>query len=139
MNEEYAQGVLQSLGELISAGVPEAARRQIGSPLTQEGASDAKRTNLKAVSDEKPEQLSYTRVDNLASALSIELMEEEEACNLVMILMQEIAEHPFDNSHVETIANLVNTHLFARSRQADKAFKQFMDAERRKLTKGSQS
>jgi hypothetical protein len=40
MNEEYAQGVLQSLGELISAGVPEAARRQIGSPFTQEGASD---------------------------------------------------------------------------------------------------
>jgi hypothetical protein len=40
MNEEYAQGVLQSLGELISAGVPEAARRQIGSLFTQEGASD---------------------------------------------------------------------------------------------------
>jgi hypothetical protein len=37
MNEEYAEGILHSLGELISSGLPEAARNQIGSLFTQEG------------------------------------------------------------------------------------------------------
>jgi hypothetical protein len=37
MHEEYGEGILHSLGELIRSGLPEAARNQIGSPFTQEG------------------------------------------------------------------------------------------------------
>jgi hypothetical protein len=37
MNEQYAEGILHSLGELVDSGLPEAARKQIGSPFTQEG------------------------------------------------------------------------------------------------------
>ncbi|MDT7807295.1 MAG: hypothetical protein QOJ70_1108 [Acidobacteriota bacterium] len=93
-------------------------------------------TRLKAVPTSKPERLTYMQIDNLASQLSIELMQEDETRSLVMIFMQEIAEHPFDPSHVETIARLVNTHLFARSYEANEAFDAFMRAERGKFTKG---
>jgi hypothetical protein len=33
MNDDYAQGALHALGELIDAGLPEQARREIGSPF----------------------------------------------------------------------------------------------------------
>jgi hypothetical protein len=95
-----------------------------------------KRTNLKAV-ETKPEPLTWEQIDRLARRLTIELMDSEGPDKIIMLLMQEIASHPFDHSHVETIANLVNTHLFGSTREADLAFKELIGRERAKLEKGS--
>jgi hypothetical protein len=94
-----------------------------------------RKSNLKVV-EEKPEKLTWHQVDQLARSLEIELMQEVGAAELVMLLMQEIALHPFDHSHVEMIANLVNLHLFAGTREADAAFRELMRRERERVQKG---
>jgi hypothetical protein len=88
------------------------------------------RTNLKAVPDVKPEKMSYEQIDRLARALAYELMQEDRALGILMLLMQEIAEHPYDHSHVETVANLVNTRAFAVTPEADTASRQFIAGAR---------
>jgi hypothetical protein len=91
------------------------------------------RTNLKVV-EEKPEPLTWHQVDKLARTLAIELMQDDRAAKLVMLLMDEIATHSFNNA--ETIANLINAHLFAVSRESDAAFRELMEREREKFQKG---
>jgi hypothetical protein len=83
----------------------------------------------------KREQLDWNQIDFLARTVSVDLMgDKEEAMRVLMILMQEIAENPFDHSHVETITNLLLHHLFASTVEADVAFKTFIARERQKLT-----
>ena len=97
-----------------------------------------KRTSLKAVPDVKPEKMPYEQIDRLARGLAFDLIDDNSAIACLMLLMQEIAEHPFNTSHVETVANLINMHLFAVTPEADRAIREFLAAKRRALleTKG---
>jgi len=94
------------------------------------------KSNLKAVPEEKPEQLSYDEIRRLADDLACDMMNlKDEAFARFMLLMQEISLHPFDHSHVETVANLTLTYLFAHSQEAERAYKRFIRDERAKLQK----
>jgi hypothetical protein len=84
----------------------------------------------------KKAPLNWKQLDQLARGLAVDLLEEHSACNILMVLMQEIAEYPFDPSHVETVANLINTHLFGSSREADVAFREHVAGQRRLLING---
>ncbi len=84
----------------------------------------------------KKKPLDWNQLDRLARVLAIELTDDESAGNIIMVLMQEIAEHPHDTSHVETVANLINSHLFGVSREADVAFREHVAGQRNLLTKG---
>ena len=89
---------------------------------------------LQAVPDEKPEQLTYWQIDRLARSLAFDLTNAGEGTlKTVLLLMQEIASHPFDHSYVETVANLTAIHIFAVTREADDACKELVDRERRKI------
>ena len=95
-----------------------------------------KRTNLKGV-EEKPEQMTWEQVDRLARSLAVELMDAEtEAVYMLLLLMHEISSHPFDQSHVETIANLMRDHLFAVTTESDRAEEQLIAKVREKFQKG---
>lgn len=98
-----------------------------------------KRTNLKPGPGETPEQLTYEQIQHLADNLAFDVMSMEgEAGVYLMLLMQDIASHPFDNSHVETIANLLLTYLFAHSSRAGEEYKRFIREEYAKFQKGGE-
>lgn len=89
-----------------------------------------KRANLKAVPAGEPDKLTYEQIDRLARSLAFALMQEPEAAKTVLLLMYEIELYPFDNSHVGTIAHLINSHLFAGLVESDEAFRRLMKKER---------
>ena len=93
-----------------------------------------KQTNLKAV-EPNTEKLTWEQIDTLARALAVEVMmtECDEAAHIVMLLMSEISTHPFDHSHVETVANLLNAHLFAVTVEAEDACRELLGRERPRL------
>jgi hypothetical protein len=98
------------------------------------------KSNLKTMPEEKPEQMSYDEIRRLADDLADDLMNLSDGTLAgFMLLMQEIADHPFDHSHVETVANVTLTYLFAHSHEAARAYKQFIRDERAKLRKGGAS
>ena len=72
----------------------------------------------------------------LADDLACDMMNLDDGRTRLMLLIQEISFHPFNNSHVETIANLMMTYLFAYTREANAAFNRLMNAERAKLQNG---
>lgn len=80
-----------------------------------------------------PAKLTYRQLDRLARGLALDLMQDPATGAVFMLLMDEIAKHPFDHSHVETIAHLVNAHLFAVTHEANDAFALFITAEREKF------
>lgn len=95
-----------------------------------------KRTNLKPV-EEKPEPMTWNQIDSLARSLAVELMDAEaETVHTLLLLMNEISSHPFDHSHVETIANLLRVHLFAVTLESDRAEVQLVAKLREKFLKG---
>lgn len=95
-----------------------------------------RRKNLKALPIAE-EKLSWDEIERLAGDLANELMMAGVDTAPLMLLMQEITRHPFDHSHVETIAILLNMHLFARTPDADAALDAVMEAGRRKLKGGA--
>ncbi len=95
-----------------------------------------KGTNLKAV-EEKPEQMTWEQIDHLARGVAVELMDSHsETVRTLLLLMHEISTHPFDHSHVETIATLLHTHLFAVTLESDRAEEQLMAKLRENFQKG---
>ncbi len=95
-----------------------------------------KRTNLKAV-EEKPEQMTWDEIDRIARSVAVELMDAEtEAVYMLLLLMHEISSHPFDHSHVETIATLLRDHLFTVTLESDRAEEQLIAKVREKFRKG---
>jgi hypothetical protein len=94
---------------------------------------ETKKQPTRKTSEPERAKLTYAQFDALARALAVELMgEQAEAIKLIILLADEIAKHPFDNSHVETIAILIKDHLFAVTPASDEALDRFIDAERRK-------
>jgi hypothetical protein len=63
------------------------------------------------------ERLTYEQIDHLARSVAVALMDSEHIIAPLMLLVREIGEHPFDTSHVETVANLYSAHLFGISRE----------------------
>src|ERR1043165_2786120 len=95
-----------------------------------------KRTDGKAqraTDEQQPAKLSYWQIDRLARSLAFDLMGDQTATRTVMLLMDEIAKHPFDFSHVETIAHLVKSHLFGLTGEADQAFAELIKTERERF------
>jgi len=81
----------------------------------------------KDATGKKLPKLSYQQIDRIAYSLSMQLIQDYEAAKLVMLLFSQVAEYPYDNSHVETIANLVNMYLFALSTsESDDALRRLM-------------
>jgi hypothetical protein len=80
--------------------------------------------------------MNWKQVDRLARNLAGELIDETPACNILMVLMQELTDNPRDRAYVEMIANLINSHLFSVSREADTAFREHVAGQRNLLTKG---
>jgi hypothetical protein len=90
-----------------------------------------KRTNLKAVPAVKPEKLTWHQIDALARSVAFDLMgEHAEALRTLILLMQEIGLHSFDQGHVETISILVRDHLFSATPESDKAEKVLIERHR---------
>jgi hypothetical protein len=97
-----------------------------------------RRTNRRAV-EKKPEQMTWEQIDRLARGLAVELMDAEpEAVYMLLLLMHEISSHSFDQGHVETIAILMRTHLFAVTTESDRAEEQLIAKLREKFQKGGE-
>jgi hypothetical protein len=97
-----------------------------------------KRTNLKAV-EKKPEQMTWNEIDRFARGLAILLMDAEpEVTYELLLLFHEIGTHSFDQGHVETIAILMRTHLFAVTVESDRAEEQLFAELRAKFQKGGE-
>lgn len=78
----------------------------------------------------QPEKLTRAQIDELAEGLALDLAEEYATARSLMLLLHEIATHPFDHAHVEAIADTINAHLFMYSPTSEVAFKLMIAAER---------
>jgi hypothetical protein len=92
-----------------------------------------KRSNLKAVPTERPEPMDWYLIDKLACALANDLMDSPETVKALMLLLQEIARHPYEPHVTEGIANHLNMRLFSTMVESDAAFGELMERERGKL------
>ena len=92
-----------------------------------------KKTNLKAVPDEKPDKLTWHQINRVANAVAFELMMCEVDTAPLMVLLREISLNPFDHSYVETIVNLLNHHLFGCTSEFDRACNELIAGERRRV------
>lgn len=92
-----------------------------------------RRNNLKAVAPPDADKLSYREVERLAAGLASDLMSNiPPTGGVLMVLMQEISNHPFDPSHVEMVANHINSRLFAWTQEADDAEQRYIALQRAK-------
>ena len=94
-------------------------------------------TTRKASAAPPPDPLTWDEIDGLASALTQELMMAEVDTAPLMLLLADISEHPFDCSRIESIVNVMNMRLFARTTQATAAFCEMMRAEMLRLERGA--
>ena len=85
----------------------------------------------------RAKQLTWEQIDRLADALAHDLMMAQVDMTPLMLLLHEIAQHPFDASYAETIANQMTMRLFALTPEADTAFRAHVDAARLKLKGGT--
>jgi|ERR1041384_5150278 hypothetical protein len=84
--------------------------------------------------EQQPAQLTYWQVDRLVRSVAFDLLgEKEETAKTIILLADEISKHPFDHSHVETIAHLIKDHLFAITMASDEALDHFLETERRQV------
>lgn len=91
-------------------------------------AKRAKRTP-----EARPEPLDWDSVDRLAVALAYDLLDTPEAVATLMVLVNEIEKHPFDFSHVETVAGRISHHLFACTSASGEAYRRYVEKERARL------
>lgn len=70
-------------------------------------------------------QLTFNQIDQLARGLACDLMgADENTRRVLMLLIHQIAEHPFDTSYVETIAGLMTDHLLMASGEGNAAMQE---------------
>lgn len=94
-------------------------------------------TNLKVVERyEKPEQLTYEQIQDLAARIAFRAWDDKEIQGLLLILMAEISEFVRDTSHVEGIAITVRDAVFAKTIESDRAEKRFVASLRAEFQKG---
>jgi hypothetical protein len=81
-----------------------------------------------------PAPLTYEQIGTLARGIAMDLTEHEETAMPIMLLMQDIAEYGDEN--VETIANLLNGHLFMWQPAGDAAEDAHVEQYHRRLLAG---
>jgi len=96
-----------------------------------------KKTNLKAVPDEA-DKLTWKQINLLASDFADTLMEKDVDASPLILLVNEISSHPFDHSHVETIANLLEHRLIENTTEAAELHRRVVRELRAKLGKGGE-
>jgi hypothetical protein len=75
-------------------------------------------------------------VENLARALALDLLDNDETIGKIVLLLNEIAVHPFDASHVEMVANFATRQLFAVTVECDRSETKFLARLRDESAKG---
>jgi len=95
-----------------------------------------RKSNLKAVPTEKPEPLTYEQVQRLTRGIADSAIEDEWLLGALMVFTREIIEHCHDKLHVETVAMLLEDHLYAVTSDFDRAQERYIAAKREGLLKG---
>jgi hypothetical protein len=83
-----------------------------------------------------PEKMTLEEIDRLARALAFDLMDEDETISKIVLLLNEIAVHPFDHSYIETIAHLVKRQLYAATLESDRAETKYIARQKAAMAKG---
>ena len=82
----------------------------------------------------RPEPLSFDEIRSLARNLVRFITEgDDEAAEVLMVLMREIIEHPFNSSHVEAVAMTIADELFTLQPAFSEAQEKFITEQRAKL------
>ena len=93
---------------------------------------------MKTSKQEKPAKLTYEQMDTLARRIAYDLASvETETAEPLMLLMREIATHPFDLSYVETIANLMTSYLWMWQGASDEEKHAYIEAYRQRFLGGA--
>ena len=103
--------------------------------MTTKKHTASSRQSDTAAADNQREQFSFDDIDRIWCGFAIDVMCADRLIKPIMALLDEIATHPFDHSHVETIANLGKAHLFAVTSESDEAEREYTAAARRELLK----
>ncbi len=92
---------------------------------------------MKRKQTDKPEKLTYEQIQTISLAVAQDLSQFESTAGYLIVLMRDIAEHPFDSSHVETIATLLSSHLFNWATvESSEALRNFTANARQKVLQG---
>jgi hypothetical protein len=96
-----------------------------------------KRSNLKIVTNEKPEPLTYEQLVRLARGVRDSAIDDEWLLGALMMLTREIVNNCFDAQHVETVAMVLEDHLYAVTVDCNEAQRRFIEARRAEFLKGA--
>ena len=97
-----------------------------------------RRTNLKAVPDEKPEQLTFAQIIRLARDIAHLCGDDEHMMAVLLLLTDELMKFSDDSAHVETIAIHLAREVFADSVRCGNAEKRYRAELREKFLKGGE-
>jgi hypothetical protein len=95
-----------------------------------------KKSNLKAVPTEKPEPLTYEQLERLALGIRDSTIEDDWLLGALLIFTREIINNCRDATHVETVAMVLEDHLYTVTMDCNKAQERFIEARRAEFLKG---
>jgi glutamyl-tRNA reductase len=71
-----------------------------------------RKTNLRAVTSDEPEQLSLEEIQRLAKALADDVCQDDDAIEILLLLAIQMQEHCYDGHYVSNIGEQLVQHLF---------------------------
>jgi hypothetical protein len=72
-----------------------------------------RKSNLKAVTNDKPEQLSHEEIQQLTRGLADSVCQDDDAVEILLLLAIQMQEHCYDGLYVSNIGAQLAQHLFS--------------------------